>query len=210
MRMIWLLVYGILMYTNAFALPDYGEDGLRGLDETQVQKLKNGQIVFTVGESPDTTQASGKSHTFIEAVLIMDTLPGEAWKYLNRTEDQYLYMRETESCKVLYRSLDQILIEYRVKVLLAGTSFRLFHYFDSSAYSMSWQLDPDYENGLKEFRGFWFLYPFDETRTLARYGNYVSLVGIPDFIVRFFMKSGITRSLESVRSYVDSAGVYRK
>ena len=195
---------------NISALPEFGADGLKGLSEAQIQKLEEGQVVFTVGESVASGKSAGKSSAFIEAAMIMEKPPAEAWQYLYRTEEQYLYMRETESCKVLYKSPEQILIEYRVRVLLAGTSFRLFHYFDADSFSMSWELDTDFDNGFKDFRGFWFLYPIDHNRTLARYGNYVSLVGIPDFIIRFFMKSGITRSLESVRSYVNSAGTYRK
>jgi hypothetical protein len=63
---------------------------------------------------------------------------------------------------------------------------------------------------LKEFRGFWRLYPYAGGRTLARYGNKVSPAGIPEFIVNLFRKGGIVRALESVRLYVESGGSYRK
>ncbi|MGD9941566.1 MAG: hypothetical protein AB7T74_17370, partial [Clostridia bacterium] len=75
---------------------------------------------------------------------------------------------------------------------------------------MHWDLAPEFDNGLKEFKGFWRLYPYEGGRTLARYGNRVSPVGIPDFIVDLFRKGGIVRALETVRLYVESGGTYRK
>ena len=122
-----------MLYTSvfAFAQPDFGADGLKGLSETQLRELKSGQIVITVGNLPTSGQTSDKATAFIEAAMVMAKPPSEAWKYLYRTEDQYLYMRETESSTVLSRSLDQILIEYRVRVLLVETSFRLFHHYDA-------------------------------------------------------------------------------
>lgn len=202
----------LILFSTAhiYATPGFGTDGLKGLDAEQQKKLAEGQILFTVGEPSTSDRASGKPFAFIEAAMVMDKPPAETWEYLSKAEDQHLYLRETESSTVLYLSPDQSLLEYRVKVLLIGTSFRLFHYFDRARFIMTWKLDPDYDNGLREFRGFWYLYPFEGNRTLARYGNYVSLAGIPDFIVKFFMKGGITRSLESVRLYVESSGTYRK
>jgi hypothetical protein len=186
------------------AMPDFGTDGMDGLETGQKQLLEQGRIVFTVSES------SGNKSKLIEAAFLLDKPPEEVWKLLYRTEDHYFYLRETESSKALYKSKSRDLIEYRVKVLMLGTTFWLIHQYDWETLYMHWDLAPEFENGLKEFRGFWRLYPYEGGRTLARYGNRVSPSGIPDFIVDLFRKSGIARALESVRLYVESGGSYRK
>jgi hypothetical protein len=186
------------------AMPDFGVTGLKGLDAGKIKQLEQGHIVFTVSESSD-----DKSR-FIEAAFLLDEQPAEVWELLYRTEDHYLYLSETESSRALQKSQTRDLIEYRVKVLMIGTTFRLIHQYDWKALYMHWDLDPDFDNGLKEFRGFWRLYSYEGGRTLARYGNKVSLAGIPDFIVDLFRKGGIVRALEAVRLYVESDGAFRK
>jgi hypothetical protein len=185
-------------------MPDFGPDGLDGLDAGQVQQLEQGQIIFTVAESSDARSE------LIEAAFLLDKPPAEVWKLLYRTEDHYLYLRETESSKALYKSMSRDLIEFRVRVFMVGTSFWLAHQYDWSALYMHWDLAPEFDNGLKEFKGFWRLYPYEGGRTLARYGNRVSPAGIPDFIVDLFRKGGVARALETVRLYVESGGTYRK
>jgi hypothetical protein len=200
------LVLALLLGCTGFlaAIPDFGPYGLDGLDTGQIQQLKQGRIVFIVSESIDARSE------LMEAVFLLDKPPPEVWKLLYRTEDQYLYLKETESSRALYKSLERDLIEYRVRVFLAGTSFWLEHQYDWQARYMHWSLAPGFDSGLKEFRGFWRLYPYEGGRTLARYGNKVSPAGIPEFIMDLFRKGGIVRALESVRLYVESGGSYRK
>ncbi len=186
------------------AMPEFGSDGLDGLDAGQIQHLEQGRIIFTVSES------SGNKSKLIEAAFLLDKPPAEVWELLYRTEDHYLYLKETESSKALYKSMSRDLIEYRVRVFMVGTTFWLVHQYDWPALYMYWDLAPEFDSGLKEFRGFWRLYPYEGGRTLARYGNKVSPVGIPDFIVDLFRKGGIVRALEAVRLYVESGGSYRK
>ena len=198
------LAYLICFPVLLAAMPDFGPEGLAGLDAAQIEQLEQGRIVFTVSES------SGTRSELIEATFLLDKPPVEVWELLYRTEDHYLYLKETESSKALSKSRTRDLIEYRVRVFFAGTRFWLVHQYDWDALYMYWDLAPDFDSGLKEFRGFWRLYPYEGGRTLARYGNNVSPVGIPDFIVELFRKSGIIRALEAVRLYVESDGNYRK
>ena len=126
-------------------MPDFGPDGLDGLDAQLMQQLEQGRIVFTVSES------SGDTARLIEAAFLLDKPPAEVWELLYRTEDHYLYLKETESSKALYKSLSRDLIECRVRVFMFGTSFWLTHQYDWSAFYMHWDLAPEFDNGLKEF-----------------------------------------------------------
>jgi hypothetical protein len=186
------------------AMPDFGPDGRGGLDAGQIQQLEQGRIVFTVSGVAD------RRSELIEAAFLLDKPPSEVWELLYRTEDQYLYLRETESSKVVYKSPARDLIEYRVRVFLVGTTFRLEHLYNWKALYMHWDLAPDFDSGLKDFKGFWRLYPYKDGRTLARYGNRVSPSGIPQIVMDLFRKGGIVRALEAVRLYVESDGKYRK
>jgi hypothetical protein len=186
------------------AMPGFGPHGLDGLDAGQIQQLEQGRIIFTVSGS------AGERSELIQAVFLLDSPPEAVWDLLYRTEDHYLYLRETESSKALYKSSARDLVEYKVRVVLVGATFWIVHHFDRPAMYMYWDLAPEFDNGLREFRGYWRLYPYEGNRTLARYGNMVSPAGIPEFIVNLFRKGGIVKALESVRLYVESGGTYRK
>jgi hypothetical protein len=69
-----------------------------------------------------------------------------------------------------------------------------------------WSLDPRFNNDLVELRGFWRFYPYDQGKTLARYGCIISSKNIPTFIENMFKKGIIARSLVSMKKYVDSGG----
>jgi hypothetical protein len=202
----YLTAFIFLMCSPALlaAMPDFGPNGLGGLDTGQIQQLEQGRIVFAV------TGSAEAGSELVEAAFLLDKPPSEVWELLYRTEDHYLFLKETTSSKVIYKSRVKDLIEYRVRVFLVGTTFWLVHQFDWSSMYMYWDLASDFDNGLKEFRGFWRLYPYSGGRTLARYGNRVSPAGIPEFIVNLFRKGGVVRALESVRLFVESGGEYRK
>jgi hypothetical protein len=119
------------------AMPDFGPDGLDGLDAGQILQLEQGRIAFTVSGSTD-----AKSE-LVEAAFVLDKPPAEVWELLYRTEDHYLFLKETTSSKALYKSRVKDLVEYQVRVLLVGTTFWLVHQFDWSSMYMHWDLAPD-------------------------------------------------------------------
>jgi hypothetical protein len=187
------------------AAPDFGPDGLKGLNTSQVQKLAKGEIVFTFTDS--TTQAHSG---LIEAAVIFNQTPEKTWNLLYRTEDQAKYLKELEEAKVIAKSPLQDTIEFRVKAAFLTFIYRVNHTFDKQGLNFFWGLDPSFKNDLIDLRGFWRFYPYGQGKTLARYGSTVSLKNVPGFIEDMFKKSGVARSLASVKKYVDSDGTYHK
>jgi hypothetical protein len=191
-------------YLNA-AMPDLGPDGMAGLSEEQKQEIALGKPVFTLtGTSPD--EQSG----LIEAAIVFDRSPEETWNLFYRTEDQYKYLKELEMSRVINKSQLQDKIEFRVRALFITQTFRVIHHFDKPDYYFYWGLDPDFKNDLADLRGFYRFYPYGRGRTLARYGSNVSVKNVPKFIENIFKKSGVGKSLVSVKKYIDSGGTYRK
>jgi len=201
-----VLCFLIALSSPCFAaVPDFGPDGLKGLEASQQQKLAKGEIVFTFTDSA--TQAHSG---LIEAAVIFNQTPEQTWNLLYRTEDQAKYLKELEEAKVIAKSPVRDTIEFRVKAAFMTFLYRVNHTFDRPGLHFWWALDPSFKNDLVDLRGYWRFYPYGQGKTLARYGSTVSLKNVPAFIEDMFKKSGVARSLASVKKYVDSGGAYHK
>lgn len=203
--MVYLCLIGLSASPCLGAAPDFGSDGLKGLDKTQRENLSQGRIIFTVTDS--TTQLHSG---LIEAVVVFQKTPEETWNLLYHTEDQAKYLKELEYARVIAKSPLQDTIEFKVKAAFLTFVYRVNHSFDKPNLYFFWGLDPGFKNDLYDLRGFWRFYPYEGGKTLARYGSTVSLKNVPGFIEDMFKKSGVARSLASVKKYVDSGGTYRK
>jgi len=206
-RMVFLLAVFLAFIPECInaAMPDFGPDGMAGLSEAQKQELARGKTVFTLtATSPD--EQSG----LIEAAIVFDRSPEEPWNLFYHTEEQYKYLKEIEMSRVITKAQLQDKIEFRVRALFITQTFRVIHHFDKPDYYFYWGLDPDFKNDLADLRGFYRFYPYGRGRTLARYGSNVSVKNVPKFIEDIFKKSGVSKSLASVKKYIDSGGTYRK
>lgn len=187
------------------ATPDFGPDGLKGLNEAQKQKLAQGQIVFTFTDSTSQAHAG-----LIEAAVVFDKSPEETWYFLTRVEDQYKYLKEVEISRAMTKTDPVNLVLFKVTAAMLSVDYRVSYQYDQANKYFHWGLDPGFQNDLLDLRGFWRVYPYGQGKTLARYGSNVSLKNVPGFIEDMFKKSGVSRSLVSVKKYVDSGGTYHK
>lgn len=187
------------------AAPDFGPDGLKGLSTAQQQKLAQGQIVFTF------TDSSTQAHAgLIEAAVIFDRSPEETWRLLTRVEDQYKYLKEVAISRAVGQSIPADRVFFTVKAAMVSVDYRVVYTYDQTDAYFHWTLDPGFRNDLADLRGFWRIYPYGQGKSLARYGSNVSVKNVPGFIEDMFKKSGVSRSLVSVKKYVDSGGTYHK
>jgi len=200
-----LCLLGLISSRCLAAVPDFGPDGLKGLEASQLQKLAQGEIVFTITDS--VTQAHSG---LIEAAVVFNQSPEQTWNLLSRTEDQAKYLKELEEARKIAKSPTRDTIEFKVRAAFLTFLYRVNHNFDRAGMNFWWALDPTFNNDLVDLRGYWRFYPYGQGMTLARYGSTVSLKKVPAFIEDMFKKSGVARSLGSVKRYVDSGGAYHK
>jgi hypothetical protein len=181
---------------------EFGKDGLKGLTPEQLEELKKGRVVFHAAGSQ-----KGEA-SLIEAIIVFNKTPQEAWILLSKTEDQVKYIDECIHIrKISGREGKEV---HTIKVLFLTFQYGVLFEFQPEKFYFHWSLDTDDKNDLNGLEGFWKLYPYSEGKTLARYGSYLSVKHVPGWIESIFKKRGVKKSLLSVKKYVDSGGEYRK
>jgi hypothetical protein len=184
---------------------DLGPAGMKGLTAEQERDLADGKIVCSATD----TEGKGDS-SLIEAAVVFDKPPDYVWELLYRTEDQVKFLEEVEELKIVEKEELEDNLEFKLKVIFLTFVYRVIHRFDKDDFHIYWGLDPSFDNDLLDLRGFWRLYPYDEGKTLGRYGSHVSLKNVPRWVESLFKRRGVEKSLIAVRKYVNSGGTYRK
>ena len=196
--MFFFLVVSTLV---AAAEPDFGADGLNGIRAEQKKMLAEGKIVFS-------TQDKSKENSLIEAVIVFNQPIESTWSLLTKVDAQDKYLSEIKKIKLA--SKDPVKVEFGLKILFLSVWYQCQYYFNKPNYYFDWRLDPTYKNELNSLSGFWKLYPYGSSKTLARYGSNVIAKGIPDWIQGAFKKSGVEKALKATKSFVDSGGTWTK
>ena len=185
----------------AAAEPNFGADGLNGINAEQKKMLTEGKIVFS-------TQDKSKENSLIEAVIVFNQPIESTWSLLTKVDAQDKYLSEIKKIKLA--SKDPVKVEFGLKILFLSVWYQCQYQFNKPNYYFDWRLDPTYKNELNSLSGFWKLYPYGSSKTLARYGSNVVAKGIPDWIQGAFKKSGIEKALKATKSFVDSGGTWTK
>jgi hypothetical protein len=101
--------------------------------------------------------------------------------------------------------------EFTTKILMKTLVFRVCHEFDEKNLSIRWTLDRTFKNDLRELEGFWRFYPFDQSKTIGRYGSWVKPnFPVPGFIYNVLARNDLRSALASVKKYIDSGGIWTK
>jgi hypothetical protein len=202
-----ILLILVLLASSAAAgeVRDFGPDGTKGLTAQQQKDLADGKVVFS------TTDTKGEQEsTFVEAAVVFDKPPEYVWELLYRTEDQVKFLEEVEELKIIRKEELRDNLELKLRILFMTVVYRVIHHFEKDDFHIYWGLDPSFENDLLYLHGFWKLHPYDEGKTLARYGSSVSIRNVPQWVESLFKRHGVKKSLIAVRKYVNSGGTYRK
>lgn len=186
-------------------MPEFGPDGLAGLNAEQREKLARGEIVL-----PDGAVRTQGGTSLVEAALVLDKTPEEAWRLLSQTELQDRYVSEVKSVKMVWEKGPKSCLELSVRVMGGTVVYRIIQDFAPPHLYFHWVLDPAFRSDIKELAGFWRFYPHGSGRTLARYGSVVKpRFPVPGFIRVAVAKGHVRSALESVKKYVDSGGTWR-
>jgi len=203
-----IFVFLMVSYGQA-AVPNFGDDGLKGLSESQIKDLSEGKIIFSTTDSANNESKEAKS-SIITATLLLNKLPEEIYNILYHTEDQIKYLEEIKEIKIIRKSEVQDNIEFKLKILMISLEYRVIHNFDKKNLYIHWAMDKNFNNDLQSLQGFWKLYPYPGGKTLARYGSNVSVKNVPGWLENMFKKKGVEKSLNCVKKYVNTGWILKK
>jgi len=183
------------------------ENGWDGLTANQVRELKAGKIVIL-----DKDQSQGTDwQRFIQAAIIFDQPVDVAWGLFRQTDRQEQYLSRLYKCVTVEDKGTYNKVDFFVKVSFINIDYRVQHNFEPENFYFYWTLDPGYKNKLKHLEGYWKLFKIDDTHTLARYGTIVNTSDlIPKSIQEALTRQDLPQSLDAVKKYIDSNGVYAK
>ncbi len=207
MKKVILAVISLVLIGMSFdTMPDFGPDGLKGLDDAQKATLAAGESVLT-----KTISRSGDQRALIEVAVVYNQPVEEVWRLLSNTENQLKYIDELKDLKVINKKPTEDNIEFIVKFFFMDITYRVIHKFDHANYYMHWGIDPNFDNSIRDLRGFYRFYPYGEGKTLSRYGTRVTVINlIPRFVEDYLIKKNLPKALAGVKKYVDSGGTYHK
>ncbi len=187
-------------------MPDFGPNGLKGLDETQKATLSAGESVLT-----KTISHSGGQRALIEIAVVFNQPIEGVWTLLSNPENQIHFLEDMKDLKIIKKTSTEDNVECLLKFFFLDVIYRVIRKVDHANYYIHWWLDPNFDNNIQDLRGFWRFYPYGEGKTLGRYGTRVTILKlIPSFIENYLIRKNLPKALASVKNYVDSGGTYRK
>lgn len=187
-------------------MPDFGPDGLKGLTESQRKRIMSGEVVLVSAH-----EEGPEGQTIISAALVFEVAVEQAYAILAATELQAEYLEEIEELKVVERGPNFNRMFFLVKIMGQRLRYTVIHHFVPGEFYFWWELDRDQPHDLRELYGYWKLFRFHDSRTLARYGSYVKpAFPVPAFIRNWLARSNVRSSLAVVKRYVEGKNWGRK
>lgn len=189
------------------ASPPLPQVALAGLSVTDIANLEAGRIVVL---KQDSGQGKDKK-SLIKASILFDQPIDKVWELLKHTERQKEYLPHLREATIVSGNNDGNITEFMLRIAFFNVRYRVDHTFQNKTYQLTWHLDPNYKNDLKELYGYYHLYKVDDTHTLARYGSRVDVgILIPSFIEDYLTRKDLPTALGNVKKWVDSDGTFRK
>ena len=187
--------------------PPLPPKALEGLSVTDIARLEEGKIVVLKQDSGE-----GKNKkSLILASLLFNQPINKVWEMLKQTDRQKEYLPHLRVAKIIQGDNNGNITEFMLKIMFFNIRYRVDHSFDNADYKLSWHLDPNYKNDLKELYGYYRLYKVDDTHTLARYGSRVDIgLLVPGFIEDALTRKDLPTALGNVKKWIDSGGTFRK
>jgi len=129
---------------------------------------------------------------------------------LVQSSRQKEYRPELKRLEPIESTPEGSLDEYRIRVMFVNITYRMRYVVDREHCRITWALDPEFENDLKDVEGFWELHEIDAGRTLARFGTRVDVgPAVPGFIQDFATQKNVPQTVDRARRWVDSGGTWR-
>lgn len=154
----------------------------------------------------------GPSHStsLVQALVLFQKPRERTLRMLTQTARQSEFRPELESVEEVERMPHGTIEEQRMKIMFVKIAYRLHYRVDFEAARIEWNLDPRFDNALREVHGFWELHELDAGNTLARFGTLVDVgPALPAFLQDWATRKNVPQTLDRTRRWVDSEGTWR-
>jgi hypothetical protein len=151
--------------------------------------------------------------SFVVAYVVFERPVGDVVRLLRQAARQTEYRPELAQVETIETFENGRVDEQRMRIMFTNLVYRLrYRDLADTKGRLEWTLDPEFDNDMSTFEGFWEFHPFERNpdRTLARFGSKVD-VGptVPQFIQKTMSRKTVLRYLENARLWIDSDGTWR-
>ncbi len=147
---------------------------------------------------------------YVEALVIFEQPRRRALGLLAQTERHGEFRPELEQVQTIRSGRREAVDAHRLRVVFTTIEYRLRSRFDWRRARISWELDPDFDNGVRALEGYWEMHELDDRRTLALFGSRVDVgPALPLWLQEAVTRKNVPEAVERVRLWVDSDGTYR-
>lgn len=191
-----LLVALYIIASAAWMLTPTDTYAVSGLSESQLERLKNGEILVNVKQVGDPPQG------MIEAIILIEALAENIWQIMVDCREIPNFVPGVKACRVLDSGQNWEIIRHEVKY--AWLLPKLAYVFRAD-YQPNRKIDFARIRGdLKEMKGTWRLTPLDrDNQTIVRYSVFLDPgFFLPQWLVRQSLKSDLPAVLTSLRTKV--------
>lgn len=213
MRSVWRWVPVLLLLVGSPARPDEAPQGdedaramLSRLSPEDLERLeRDRQLVL--GSEP----VSDGGPRLIQALVWFRPPPAAVFALLTQTRRQVEYMSEVREVDPFPPPPDGWREIHRLRIAFKDIAYLVRYRAQPQELRYGWKLDPEFDNSIRSFEGFWQFAPYPDGGTLGQTGSRVD-VGplLPGFVQRALTRQKLPKVLERTRRWVDSGGTWRR
>lgn len=141
------------------------------------------------------------------AILIFNVPRVEVIGLLEQTHRQGEYLRNVHRVHSVMRAEGESIVQYDLKILFTKLSYQLHYYSDRDQERITWALESNFDNDLREVRGYWEFLSFEDDRTLAIYGTIIDIGPmLPKRTQAALTRKSLRQSISDIYDWVQTQG----
>ncbi len=198
---------------------DSGDEFIRMLpEEAAAELLSQGRYY-----APSRTLPARFCPGLVQALVIFDAPRSQVLELLSQTQHQSEYLHHADEMRPVLSSEEESIVHYELKILFTRLRYRIHYRFKREESRIWWQLDSEYDNDLKDARGYWELHPLaaadpgsssevasdvelrEGERTLALYGTRVDVgAALPQRMQDALTRKKMKQSIRETRDWINA------
>jgi len=179
-----------------------------GLSADEWSKISKGEVV---SKTEMYKTADGKDAGRGRAWAVINATPDQCLATLKKYEDAPLYMPRVKKVTFLDRKDTTMTVVQELKVAFSTYRYSMNFVFDPAAHAMSWTLNKNYKNDIKDTTGTWSFIALDGGKTFLDYTVAADTgAAVPAFLANYLTQRDLPDVLSSFRKRVESGGTWTK